>query len=122
VFQTDFKAKIKGLTTHQAIYFILDLLNRISDENLMRLTYLGEKLTSDEEVLSGIAGVRRLLQDPRHPAKRLFQRVLNYLIGHGFWEGRNVSNSSLNMDSGLLLSLSFHRRSIATSDAKDATP
>jgi hypothetical protein len=25
-------------------------------------------------------------------------------IGHGYWEGRNVSNSSLNMDSGLLLS------------------
>jgi sulfatase maturation enzyme AslB (radical SAM superfamily) len=75
----DFKAKIEGFTTHQAIYLILDLLNRISDENLIRLTYLGEKLTSDEEVLSGIAGVRRLLQDPRHPAKRLFQRVLNYL-------------------------------------------
>jgi MoaA/NifB/PqqE/SkfB family radical SAM enzyme len=58
---------------------ILDLLGRSSDENLIRLTYLGEKLTSDEEVLSGIAGVRRLLEDPRHPAKRLFRRVLDYL-------------------------------------------
>jgi MoaA/NifB/PqqE/SkfB family radical SAM enzyme len=75
----DFKSKIEGFTTHQVISLIFEMLNRISDENLIRLTYLGEKLTSDEEVLSGIAGVRRLLQDPRHPAKRLFRRVLNYL-------------------------------------------
>jgi len=75
----DFKAKIEGFTTHQVISLILEMLNRISDENLIRLTYLGEKLTSDEEVLSGIAGVRRLLQDPRHPAKHLFRQVLNYL-------------------------------------------
>ena len=75
----DFKAKIEGFTTHQVISLILEMLNRISDENLIRLTYLGEKLTSDEEVLSGIAGVRRLLQDPKHPAKHLFRRVLNYI-------------------------------------------
>jgi len=75
----DFKAKIEGFTTHQVISLILEMLNRISDENLIRLTYLGEKLTSDEEVLSGIAGVRRLLQDPKHPAKHLFRRVLDYL-------------------------------------------
>ena len=66
----DFKAKIEGFATHQVISLILDLLGRSSDENLIRLTYLGEKLTSDEEVLSGIAGLRRLLKDPRHPAKR----------------------------------------------------
>ena len=75
----DFKAKIEGFATHQVISLILDLLGRSSDENLTRLTYLGEKLTSDEEVLSGIAGVRRLLQDPKHPAKHLFRRVLDYL-------------------------------------------
>jgi MoaA/NifB/PqqE/SkfB family radical SAM enzyme len=75
----DFKAKIEGIATHQVISLILDLLGRSSDENLIRLTYLGEKLTSDEEVLSGIAGVRRLLEDPRHPTKRLFRRVLDYL-------------------------------------------
>jgi len=75
----DFKAKIEGFTTHQVISLILEMLNRISDENLIRLTYLGEKLTSDEEVLSGIVGVRRLLQDPKHPAKHLFRRVLNYI-------------------------------------------
>jgi len=75
----DFKVKIEGSTTHQVISLILEMLNRISDQNLVRLTYLGEKLTSDEEVLSGIAGVRRLLQDPKHPAKRIFRRVLDYL-------------------------------------------
>ena len=75
----DFKSKIEDFTTNQAIHLILELLGRISDENLIRLTYLGEKLTSDEEVLSGIAGVRLLLEDPRHPAKRLFRRVLEYL-------------------------------------------
>jgi len=75
----DFKAKIEGIATHQVISLILDLLGRSSDENLTRLTLLGEKLTSDEEVLSGIAGVRNLLQDPRHPAKHLFRRVLDYL-------------------------------------------
>lgn len=75
----DFKAKIEGFTTHQVISLILEMLNRISDENLIRLTYLGEKLTSDEGVLSGIAGVRRLLQDPKHPANVLFRRVLDHL-------------------------------------------
>lgn len=75
----DFKSKIEGFATHQVIDRILDLLGGISDENLIRLTYLGEKLTSDEEVLSGIAGVRRLLEDPRQPAKLLFRRVLDYL-------------------------------------------
>jgi MoaA/NifB/PqqE/SkfB family radical SAM enzyme len=75
----DFRSKIEGFTTKQVIHLILELLGNISDENLIRLTYLGEKLTSDEEVLSGIAGVRRLLLDPKHPAKLLFQRVLDYL-------------------------------------------
>jgi MoaA/NifB/PqqE/SkfB family radical SAM enzyme len=75
----DFKSKIEGFTTHQVIQLILELLGRISDENLIRLTYLGEKLTKDEEVLAGIGGVRRLLQDPKHPAKLLFRRVLDYL-------------------------------------------
>lgn len=75
----DFKSKIEGFTTKQVIHLILELLGNLSDENLIRLTYLGEKLTSDEEVLTGIAGVRRLLHDPNHPAKHLFSRVLDYL-------------------------------------------
>ena len=75
----DFRSKIEGYTTNQITHLILGFLGNISDENLIHLTYLGEKLTSDEEVLSGIAGVRRLLQDPNHPAKHLFRRVLDYL-------------------------------------------
>jgi hypothetical protein len=75
----DFRSKIENFTTKQVVHLILELLENISDENLVRLTYLGEKLTSDKEVLSGIAGVRRLLQDPNHPANYLFRRVLDYL-------------------------------------------
>jgi MoaA/NifB/PqqE/SkfB family radical SAM enzyme len=75
----DFKSKIGGFATHRIISLILDLLGKVSDENLIRLTYLGEMLTSDEKVLSDIAGVRRLLKNPHHPAKRLFRRILEYL-------------------------------------------
>jgi MoaA/NifB/PqqE/SkfB family radical SAM enzyme len=75
----DFRSKIENFTTKQVVHLILELLENISDENLVRLTYLGERLTSDEEVLSGIAGVRRLLQESNHPAKGLFRRVLDYL-------------------------------------------
>jgi MoaA/NifB/PqqE/SkfB family radical SAM enzyme len=75
----DFKSKIEGFATHQIISLILDLLGRVSDRNTIRLTYLGERLTSDEKVLSVIAGVRRLLENPHHPAQRLFRRILEYL-------------------------------------------
>jgi hypothetical protein len=75
----NFKSKIEGFATHQIIFLILDLLGKVSDENLIRLTYLGEKLTSDEKVLSDIDGLRHLLKNPHHPAKRLFRRVLEYL-------------------------------------------
>lgn len=74
--------RIEKFTTQQVVSLMLDLLNRVSDENLIRLTYLAERLTTDEEVLSGIADVRSLLQDPRHPAKQLFRRVLDYLPSH----------------------------------------
>ena len=43
---------------NESSHLILALLCRIS-ENLIQLPYLGEKLTSDEEVLSSNAGVRR---------------------------------------------------------------
>jgi MoaA/NifB/PqqE/SkfB family radical SAM enzyme len=69
----------KTYTTQQAARAIVHLLPRISDENLVRLTHLGQWLTEDEEVLDAIAGVRDLLQTPGHPAKDLFRRVLEYL-------------------------------------------
>ncbi len=59
---------------------IVELLRRVSDERLIQLTYLGEKLTSDYEILNSIKGVRNMLQTPGHPAKRLFWGVLEYLL------------------------------------------
>ncbi len=78
----DFREKIEKFTTQQVVSMILHLLNRISDKNLIRMTYLGEKLTSDPETLSGIVEIRRLLQDPRHPAGLLFRKILGYLPSH----------------------------------------
>lgn len=66
-------------TGHQASKMIVELLRVVSDERLLQLTYLGEKLTSDYEVLDAIRGVRNLLQTPGHPAKQLFRGILEYL-------------------------------------------
>lgn len=66
-------------TGHQASRMIVELLRGVSDERLVQLTFLGEKLTSDEEVLGAIRGVRNLLQTPGHPAKQLFRGILEYL-------------------------------------------
>jgi MoaA/NifB/PqqE/SkfB family radical SAM enzyme len=66
-------------TGHQASKMIVELLRVVSDERLIQLTYLGEKLTSDYEVLDAIRGVRKLLQTPGHPAKQLFRGILEYL-------------------------------------------
>ena len=75
----NFKNQIEEFAARRIARAISDLLGIISEENFVRLTYLAEKLTSDEEVLSGIRGVRAYLQDPNHPAKRLFHRLLDYL-------------------------------------------
>jgi hypothetical protein len=58
---------------------IVELLRRISDERVIQLTYLGEKLTTDYEILGAIRGVRNMLQTPDHPAKKLFRGILEYL-------------------------------------------
>ena len=75
----NFKTEIDRFTTHQIVFLISSILGNVSDENLIRLTYLAEKLTNDQEMLSGIRGVRAYLQDPNHPTKRLFHRVLDHL-------------------------------------------
>jgi hypothetical protein len=75
----NFAEQIKDFSGHQASNMIVELLSRISDERLIQLTYLGEKLTSDYEVLGAIRGVRSFLQNPNHPAKKLFRGVLEYL-------------------------------------------
>ncbi|MEJ2099043.1 MAG: radical SAM protein [Desulfobacterales bacterium] len=69
----------KTMTAQQAARAIIRLLPRISDENLVRLTYLGKWLSDDPEVLKGIEKVRGFLETPGHPAKTLFKRVLEYL-------------------------------------------
>lgn len=71
--------QFKDFTGHQASKLIVELLRAVSDEGLIQLTCLGEKLTSDGEVLNAIRGVRDLLQTPGHPAKKLFRDILEYL-------------------------------------------
>lgn len=75
----NFSEQIKDLTGHQVSKMIVELLSRVSDERLVQLTYLGEKLTSDHEILSAIDGVRNMLETPDHPSKKLFRGVLEYL-------------------------------------------
>ena len=43
----NFSDQVKDLTGHQVSKMIVELLRRVSDERLVQLTYLGEKLTSD---------------------------------------------------------------------------
>jgi len=73
---------LKTLTGQQAARTIIRLLPKISDENLVRLTQLGELLTDDPEILGGVRKVRELLETPEHPAKVLFRHVLDYLPAH----------------------------------------
>ena len=75
----NFAEQIKGFSANQAAKMIVEMLYRISDERLVQLTYLGEKLTNDHEVLDGIRTVRGFLQDSSHPTIHLFRKVLNYL-------------------------------------------
>ena len=66
--EVNFGEQIKDFSSHQVSRTIVELLANVSDERLVQLTYLGEKLTSDHEVLGAIRGVRNLLLDPTHPA------------------------------------------------------
>ncbi|HPP07041.1 MAG TPA: hypothetical protein PLW88_06690, partial [Syntrophorhabdaceae bacterium] len=75
----DFKAQINHLTTQQIFNIMSNLLDKISDENFIRLTYLAEKMTKQPDVIAGIEGIRNYLKNPNHPTRRLFQRVLEHL-------------------------------------------
>jgi MoaA/NifB/PqqE/SkfB family radical SAM enzyme len=70
---------LKNPSSKQIVQAIITLLSKISDENLVRLTHLGQLLTSDAEILHAIAKVRYYLQSPGYPAKKLFRRVLDRL-------------------------------------------
>ena len=70
---------LKTASIQQATRAIIRMLPMISDENLIRLTRFGERLTDDIEALNGIRKVRQMLETPGHPAKALFRRVLEYI-------------------------------------------
>ena len=74
-----FSEGIKHFSNYQASRRIVEFLSGVSDERLEQLTYLGEKLTSDYEILGAIKGVRNLLFDATHPAKKIFRELLEYL-------------------------------------------
>jgi MoaA/NifB/PqqE/SkfB family radical SAM enzyme len=73
---------LKKRSVKQAARAIIRLLPKISDENLVRLTQLGELLSDDPDILGGVRKVRELLETPGHPAKVLFRYVLEYLPAH----------------------------------------
>jgi MoaA/NifB/PqqE/SkfB family radical SAM enzyme len=75
----NFSEHIKDFTGYQTSKMIVELLKRISDERLVQLTYLAERLTSDDEILGAIEGLRKHLLNPDHPAKKLFRGILEYL-------------------------------------------
>ncbi len=66
------------LTSQQVSKMIVEILKRASDDKLVQLTQLAEKLTNDSEILGAIRGVRRMLETD-HPAKRLFRKIIDYL-------------------------------------------
>ncbi len=74
----NFLGQVKDFSTYRVSRLIVELLGRVSDERLIQLTHLGEKLASDEEVLGAIRGVRNLLMNPTHPAQKMFYKVLDY--------------------------------------------
>lgn len=74
---------LKTMSVQQAAKAIIRLLPRISDEQLIRLTYLGKWLSKDPEVLGAVEKVRQYLETPGHPAKLLFKRVLGQLSPRG---------------------------------------
>jgi hypothetical protein len=75
----NFAEQIREFSSPQAPRMIVELLARVSDERLVPLTYLGEKLTTDPEVLGAIRGIRNLLLTPTHSTQEIFHRFLEYL-------------------------------------------
>jgi MoaA/NifB/PqqE/SkfB family radical SAM enzyme len=75
----NFSEQVKDFTGYQTSKMIVELLKRISDERLIQLTYLAERLTADYEILGAIRGMRNHLLMPDHPARKLFRGILEYL-------------------------------------------
>jgi len=75
----NFTEQIKDFSSYQASKMIVEILRQVSDSRIVQLTHLAEKLTSDYEVLDAIRGIRKRLEDPGHPAMKLFREILEYL-------------------------------------------
>ncbi len=75
--------RISSYTAKQLSRAIVELLHRVSDDTFVQLTVIAKKLaslfTNDEEILGGIEKVKNLLEDPNHPTRYLFRRVIEYL-------------------------------------------
>ncbi len=73
------KKKVEFAAQHHISRIIVKLLNNCSDNTLVQLTQLAEKLTDAPEVLAAIRGLREMLNNPGHATNRLFKRVMDYL-------------------------------------------
>jgi hypothetical protein len=100
----DFKSRIEGFTTNQIIHLIVELLSKVSDENLVSLTYLGEKLASDPETLAirpsaffGMSSLTCLLE-----IEGSFSKPCS--TGAGSWAEESGNNLRPRADFGLLSS------------------
>ncbi|HSV30925.1 MAG TPA: radical SAM protein, partial [Atribacteraceae bacterium] len=69
---------IKAFTTEQIVRLIVGSLRNVSDETIIRLTYLAEKLTPIEYYRDQTRGLRQMFQDQRPQvvlARRVFQET-----------------------------------------------
>ncbi len=73
--------KIKNFTLTQAINTFLALLMRNPEKNIMRLTYLTEKITKRRHYLIWIRKIRRLYR-MGHPTLELTKRIISFSHPH----------------------------------------
>ncbi len=73
--------KIKNYTLTQAINAFLTLLARNPEKNIMRLTYLTEKITKRRHYLVWIRKIRRLYR-MGHPVLEITRRIINFSHPH----------------------------------------
>ena len=80
----NFAEQIKDFSSHQASRMIVELLTSISDERLVQLTYLGEKLTFDPPFNVPEIGLTITWIDPVREIFRKFDRLRGGHASHFF--------------------------------------
>lgn len=75
----NFMSRTVNISSKQLYRMILQNLGTASEERMIQLTHLGERLTKDEYIKGLIAGVRGYLRSPGHSAPLLWKRVCEYL-------------------------------------------